>query len=191
MPIPMASIILIIRPFLLAHASARQMIMQFTMIKATYGPRVELISGRNACRKRSAIVTKVAIAKVNIRIRRWGFRRFLIRQTTMLLHSSTNMTLSPIVRAGFTAAVTASVGHIPRRSLKTGFSRHSPARKVWLNTFGDAMFSVFICYEFPCYQLFFDLADVVIDDCYDSFAADSGAGDGDYLIVDFFGVACF
>jgi hypothetical protein len=52
----------------------------------------------------------------------------------MLLHSSTKITLQPIVRAGLTAAVTASVGHIPNSSRNTGFSFHRPVMKVWLNT---------------------------------------------------------
>ncbi len=44
-----------------------------------------------------------------------------------LLQTSTKMTHSPMVRAGFRAAVTARVGHMPRIMRKTGFSRHRPA----------------------------------------------------------------
>jgi len=108
------------------------MIMQLTIINGTYGPSLSLITGTNAFRNRSAIVTKVAIVSVNIRIRRCGLRRLRIRLTTMLLHRSTKITLRPIVKAGLTAAVTASVGHIPNSSRKTGFSRHSPANSVCL-----------------------------------------------------------
>jgi len=78
------------------------------------------------------MVTKVAIVRVNMRIRRCGFRRFRMRETTMLLQIRTKMTLRLMVRAGFSAAVTASVGHIPSSSLKTGFSRHRPASSVFL-----------------------------------------------------------
>ncbi len=81
-------------------------------------------------RNKSAIVTKVAIVSVNIKMRRCGFSRFRIRLTTILDHRSTNITLRPIVRAGFTAAVTAKVGHIPRSSRRTGFSFQIPAAKV-------------------------------------------------------------
>jgi hypothetical protein len=121
--------------FLLAQASARQMIIQLTIISGTYGPRASLILGTYAFKNKSAIVTNVDIVKVNINIRKCGLSSFRIRLTTMLLHTSTKITQSPIVKAGFSAAVTASVGHIPSSSRKTGFSRHNPARNVCLYKF--------------------------------------------------------
>ena len=129
-PIPIASTTEITSPFLLAQASARQMMMQFTMMSGTYGPSVSLITGTKAFRNRSAMVTNVAIVSVNMRILRCGFSKFLIRLTTMLLQIITKMTQSPIVNAGLTAAVTASVGHIPSSSRKTGFSSQSPIMNV-------------------------------------------------------------
>ena len=75
---------------------------------------------------------KVAIARANIMMRRCGFNRFRITDTTILLQKSTKITQQPIVKAGLTAAVTASVGHIPRSSLKTGFSSHRPTKNVCL-----------------------------------------------------------
>jgi len=88
--------------------------------------------GEKALRKRSQIVTKVAMVRVNMMIRRCGRRRFRIRLTTRLLQISTKITLRPMVRAGLTAVVTASGGHMPIKSRNVGFSSHSPAKRVFL-----------------------------------------------------------
>ncbi len=188
-PIPNASMTLTSSVFLLAQASARQMMMQLTIIRGTYGPSISLILGWKARRNKSAIVTKVDIVSVNIRILKWGFSRFRIRLTIILLQSRTKMTQSPIVKAGFTAAVTASVGHIPSSRRKTGFSRHKPAMNVSPNK-GALDILLAICFQFLCLQLLLYSVNICVEYLYDRFAAYGSPAYCDDFGIDSFGVTC-
>ena len=67
-----------------------------------------------AAKNRSATVTKVAIVRVNTTIRRWGLSRCRIRLVMRLAQIRTNAVAATMVMAGFMAAVTAKVGHMPR-----------------------------------------------------------------------------
>ena len=124
------------------------------------------------------------MVNVNIRIRRCGLRRFRIRLTIILLQKSTKITQHPIVKAGLTAAVTANVGHIPKSSRKTGFSRHNPANSV-CEYRADLASLLFDMADDPFrLHLFFDLGDGITHDLNNGFAAHGRAGDSDDLRID-------
>ncbi len=89
------------------------MIKQLTMISGTYGPNCLLIWYMYAAKKRSAMVTNVAIVSVNTRIRKCGLRKPRIRLTITLAPISTAAVAAAIVMAGFMPLVTAKTGHIP------------------------------------------------------------------------------
>ena len=140
-PIPRASVNARRTVFLDANTSALAIIMQFTTIKGTNGPSALLSAGKYALRNRSTMVTNEAITIIKLGMRTSRGMIFLSDEMSVLEQTSTNNTARPIVMQFATLVETASVGHIPSKRRKTGFSFQRPPMKSPHNTCGGFLFS--------------------------------------------------
>ncbi len=89
-------------------------------------PRALLIAGKNALTNKSASVTNAAAKIMKIKIPTSLFLNSGISKSMRLLQKRTKIKQSPIVRAGLSAKVTASIGQSPISKTKDGFFPHRP-----------------------------------------------------------------
>ena len=126
-------------PFLLANASARARMMQFTTISGMKMPRLSYKSGRYACIRSCTIVTNVQMITMNAGMRTWSGMNLRSIEIAALEPISTNVAAAPMPRPFSAQVVTASVGHVPSTSRKVGFSVITPFRKTFPRRFFSSL----------------------------------------------------
>ena len=119
-------------PFLLAKASARPRIIQFTTISGMKTPSAESRLGAYALISIWMIFTSVAMITIYTGIRISDGVILRIREMITLDMINTTITATPIPMALFSVVVMARVEQSPRYRENTGFSRMNPAVKFSL-----------------------------------------------------------
>ena len=134
MPIPSPSTMEDKILFLEAKASALPKTIQLTTISGINNPSASNRAGTYACMDSSTMVTKEAMITMKAGILTLSGIKFLIRETTRLLITSTKRVASPIPIPLIALVVVPSVGHKPRKRTNTGFSFINPFVRffIWL-----------------------------------------------------------
>ena len=156
-----------ITPFLLAKASARPSMMQFTTMSGMKRPRVSYTVGTKACIRNCSRVTKVAITTMYAGMRTLSGMKRAMALMAIFERMSTNIVARPILMPLMAEVVVARVGHIPSRSTKVGFSFTRPL---------VMRFNLLICLSSFCYFVLFLYAATVEGGIYVAEGLD-GVGD--------------
>ena len=144
-PIPRPSAAEAITLFLPAKASALPKRIQLTTISGRKTPSASSSAGINALIRSCTIVTNDAITTIYAGILTLEGITLRRSEITMLEQSKTIVTEMPIPMALTIDVLVASVGHVPRTSLNTGFSAIRPLVNSCLSVFFSAIYRTSFC----------------------------------------------
>ena len=116
----------------LANASALPKMRQFTTINGMNKPRLSYNDGRYACMQSCKRVTNEAMTTMNAGILTLSGTTFLSSDMTRFEQINTNIVHNPIPIPLIAEVVVPSVGHIPSKRQKTGFSFTIPLSIIFI-----------------------------------------------------------